>query len=378
MKDFAAASMVCEAWNQLCKPLWKDVLNFYNPHYRNRIGRLRLHQARNNSDDEDEEMETEEREDVKRILKIQETCVHCGKTFKKLMDEMTATLSDKKKKLMSIETIKHYFYVRSDKSMDKASWLDFPRTAIMCRHCLDNFQETESTIVRTAAKKEYKLTDKDLSVLPFIEKHSFAYNVDMTIYPRSLVTSLAIHKHGSLEELQRKQDRQAQITAKRNATMQRKKEKAERKKEKRKNLLQIALGKRGIALRSDSYLCSTFIETGIGDLPEIVRIMSEMSFLWEKTKYKKVFREARRNYYSDEEQDDEQYVRVQAKNKALFEWCRKNMENCPDKSISGEKHKLHAQAVIKKAPDYMRQLITKILQDPSFYERKKPPKVFHN
>lgn len=57
--------------------------------------------------------------------------------------------------------------------------------------------------------------------------------------------------------------------------------------EKRYQELANALAERNLKIRQDSKLCSSYIETGLGQVSEIVDTMELMEFLYKNTKYKK-------------------------------------------------------------------------------------------
>jgi hypothetical protein len=138
-------------------------------------------------------------------------------------------------------------------------------------------------ITKTRAKKEYLLTDDDLSTFDHIEARNPYYRNSpaMMLFLKSDVEQYADEKHqGKLEELQAKRTKKSQ-TIKDNKVA-------------RQNIrteeLKTALEKVGLELRSDSRLCQGYIENKLDQewtLDEIVSMCAEMRWLYQYTDYKK-------------------------------------------------------------------------------------------
>jgi hypothetical protein len=99
----------------------------------------------------------------------------------------------------------------------------------------------------------------------------------------------------------------------------------------RENKLKTKLDEYGLTLRTDSKLCSQYINNGNGNLEEIVRIMKGMEFLYNNTKYHELMgKELRDNIREckmygdrlDEEEIDE--IRENVKKKCVNEYVKKN------------------------------------------------------
>ena len=77
---------------------------------------------------------------------------------------------------------------------------------------------------------------------------------------------------------------------------------ASRQRDARKNALAAALETCGLSLRKDSRLCETWIDTGFGNMSEIVLIMRQMDFLHANTEYPKIMRRMLNEAYEESKQ----------------------------------------------------------------------------
>jgi hypothetical protein len=98
-------------------------------------------------------------------------------------------------------------------------------------------------------------------------------------------------------------------------------------KQERRKTLQTMLTEQGCELRSDSKLCESYIEHGVGDPHNIVRIMREMKFYYTHTNYKNFLNAAYDNYrscrYDYYDRPDPEEMSDQAKTKALSDWVKR-------------------------------------------------------
>lgn len=97
----------------------------------------------------------------------------------------------------------------------------------------------------------------------------------------------------------------------------------------RRRALVDALAARGCELRDDSRICAAFVWFGEGDAEDVADAMAEMAFFVEKTDYREIFRQLKREYIHYHRVDDEedQWVAVPspriahaAKRRALRRW----------------------------------------------------------
>ena len=113
----------------------------------------------------------------------------------------------------------------------------------------------------------------------------------------------------------------------------------------REDALKKALKERGLTLRSDSRLCSEYIESGEIELEEVVEIMAEMDWLFKNTDYKNIMEnemgkqlkiaEQQRYDYGYYERQDINDIRDKAsrlsKDNALKKWlqCETQIDDLP-------------------------------------------------
>ncbi|PKK79837.1 hypothetical protein RhiirC2_704719 [Rhizophagus irregularis] len=84
--------------------------------------------------------------------------------------------------------------------------------------------------------------------------------------------------------------------------------KMEREENDRRNLLTSKLKEHGLSLRSDSRLCNSFIEHGIGDPDRIVQIMTEMNWFFKYTDYDNLRYVYNNDYLNDIDWEDGMFI----------------------------------------------------------------------
>jgi len=181
-------------------------------------------------------------------------------------------------------------------------------------------------ITKTEAKKLYCLTDNDLEDVDCITgSNTFNRSMVSYLYEEEDLKNAAIAKHGSLENLEKKLE-----------LKQKKKEELAKKKmdhvEFRRKELEEYLAKFGLTIRSDSAICSNYInygeKSGLGK-EEIGRIMSEMKFYFDKTNYHSILGDLleENNQYPRYDRDDIETLRSRAKYNALKQYITTNYMN---------------------------------------------------
>lgn len=195
----------------------------------------------------------------------------------------------------------------------------------LCNSC---FNDKGKLIVKTTAMKQYLLSEGDLKKLKYATKYNRLFNVDMKLYIVDDVEKLALEKHESMENIEKKkQERKSIRDEKRNRETQVKKN---RRDELDKHLKILGLD----GVREDSKLCHEYIEFGDKsgyNIEDISRIMSEMKFFCEMTNYRNILKDLRNDYkcgigkaYNE---NDEANVKDQAKDLALEEFVANNKKN---------------------------------------------------
>lgn len=136
-----------------------------------------------------------------------------------------------------------------------------------------------SKIPKSTALKEYKLSEKDLSSIPFETAPNPHYRSSslMSLY---LVAKVSQEKWGSIYNFSLNKIKQQHLSEKRKVT------RLTRQDLRRKKLID-QLEKRGLTLRSDSRLCSQYSRNL--DLDKIVDIMEEMNFYHNHTNYRIIY-----------------------------------------------------------------------------------------
>lgn len=117
----------------------------------------------------------------------------------------------------------------------------------------------------------------------------------------------------------------------------------------RKSALIAKLSEYNLVLRNDSRVCNRFIESNIGDINEVVRIMREMNWFYTKTNYPRVYK-----YYLDESysrakeiirdsygiiRDPDEYEEI------LYEYV--------DRDRISRKAKLEILRIVKNVPEFV-------------------------
>lgn len=197
---------------------------------------------------------------------------------------------------------------------DDENWKDQ-----ICKQCT----EIDALITKTRSKSEYKLTEKDIQSLPFVLRPNPRYKCasPMTLFLTSDVINLSHQKHGGKEGLANKIAKSENIKLKRQQTK-------DNKISNRKKVLQDALSKHGLTARSDSKLCASYIQTGCGNMEDIVSQMLELHFLHTYTKYKSILDDGFRNRGWD---DTAHVIKLESIEKAIEQWVTIASERDMDK-----------------------------------------------
>lgn len=156
----------------------------------------------------------------------------------------------------------------------------------LCEDCRKN-DFRYRMITKTRAISEYKINEKilydsDIYMLECRNPH-YRSASPMVLFLEKQVEELAIKTFGSREGLEEQRMKSQRRREKLLATKKRKAEEKMTMKEKRKKVLVKALKEKGLELRSDSVLCSNYME-GCNEIPleEIVKTMKKMKILYEE------------------------------------------------------------------------------------------------
>jgi len=111
----------------------------------------------------------------------------------------------------------------------------------------------------------------------------------------------------------------------------------------RKNKLIEELAKYGLQFRNDSKLMQAYIEKGEDEIPleNIVTIMREMKFYWEKTNYGNILKTYRNEsinndgeYNNQWTEEDEEKIRDKAKDRVIREYIEKYKDSFEEESAN--------------------------------------------
>ncbi len=360
---------MCKEWNAVTLTLshWQTLLQDHYPDFKDEVGLLWTsctplatgHAEESESDDNTTATATRtpQRISFMKTLHVYRTCASCRKSL------FPRTTTKGKKKRTSVE----HSELEADHSADDNKPQVFPSKAFVCKECVGNFG-AQCLISRTSARREYKLTDDDLKVLPYLEKKQFLRKNLMNLFVKAMVEEMAVQKHGSLDILKAKRDRDKLIAAKRKATIDSKKRKAAEEHEsqrcKRRKLLETHLAEKGLTLRADSHMCERYIEHGDVSVTEVVTIMQEMRFFWNKTPYEKSIKKAKNSFRG--RWTSRHNITQQAKNWALLSCLRQAV-----KSKGGG-----IEALLQDAPPSLAPLIEQVSKDQTLLTRDTPLEVF--
>lgn len=175
-------------------------------------------------------------------------------------------------------------------------------------------------VPKTIAMKEYKLTDKDLTNIPYesLRNPHYSSRNEMMLYPRYLLALASSRKWGTVENLMGKKIKQQQASEKRKNTIK-------NNKNNRIKVLTDALEKRGLSLRSDSRLCSQYILNGGSlSLEKVVDTMEEMNFYYNHTRYKEIYGNIIQKMLEYKGRFDKDEVSEDAKSEALDLFLKNN------------------------------------------------------
>jgi len=228
-----------------------------------------------------------------------------------------------------------------------------------------NLQDEIFNVTSTCAKYEFHLTGEDLAALEWktlegkrtrlfkISDVKLAHEVKVAANPklRTKFNAIEAARERRLKEREEAMKHRKLEIEEENARKQLEAEETERLRKSasiiRKQELTNALTSSGCELRRDSRLCSDYIENGYGNLQDIVTVMVEMKFYFQKTTYSIVIQTLMNSYnyhynyhynsdsddydhydsdYYDSDSDDEVYdnsltnMSIQAKDIALRKW----------------------------------------------------------
>lgn len=218
-------------------------------------------------------------------------------------------------------------------------------------------------ICKTEAKNKYFLTEKDIEHLDYQEKRNpHGKSSPMKLYDLDGITKVFCDKHGldnseqeiksMLDELiQKKSNDKINKESRRKNILEKELVKNGLSKNniiyingskitetmieeiKRRELLVRKLSEKGLKLRSDSKICSEFIENGSLKIEEVVNCMCEMDWLFKNTNYAKIISKeikneiatARNEKWDYDIDDIRQNASLTAKKKAISEWLKNNI-----------------------------------------------------
>jgi len=155
----------------------------------------------------------------------------------------------------------------------------------LCRPCHEKYPEKYNCIVKTRAKTEYCLSDKQLEQLPgplhAVNPH-YRTGPSMLLYLEADCRQLAHRLWGGPEQLKEK-------LKKRTDSRQNRRQTIAEARASRRQTLSAALRAVGLQIREDSQLCQGYIDDTLEDwsLNAIVAMMVEMHWLFNYTPYKK-------------------------------------------------------------------------------------------
>lgn len=163
----------------------------------------------------------------------------------------------------------------------------------VCNECNENCL---TRITATNAKKEYKLSDADLLLLPCETKRNpYSSNrTKMRLFAETQVRKAALNKFGGEEGLEAARLKSFNRSQAILRTKQLKEQAIQKIREKRKNELTCALRKQKMQLRSDSKLCQQYIDgSDEYSIDQLVEIMVRMHIVFEHTNYKAILQNDR-------------------------------------------------------------------------------------
>lgn len=150
----------------------------------------------------------------------------------------------------------------------------------MCANCSPMF-----TISRSQAKTQYNLLDSDLSDL-------YSYDIKTQwghgkMYMLLEVRNRAIEKHFRLIPVTKEEYGHFLnlFLDEKSKKAERRREAVERKQTSREQTLSDALAKHKLKIRSDSYLCKSYVDGSIKDLDHVVTQMVVLDFLFKNCQY---------------------------------------------------------------------------------------------
>lgn len=236
---------------------------------------------------------------------------------------------------------------------------DFDNVCLLCNNkfrsndikiCYNCCKEHNLFICKSDAKKKYLLKDSDLDNVMYISRqHSVWSKISMMLYLVNDIIKVSKKKHN----IKTKKDLLFFLNNKL-------KIKEEKKGKLNKNKLQIInergnklkqkLDEYGLTLRTDSKLCSQYINHGIGNIEEIVKTMKGMEFLYNNTNYHELMGKELKNeireckMYGDRLDEDE----IDKIRESVKKTCVNNYV------------KINGYKSVANLPDYLLQYVEKI------------------
>eukprot|EP01118_Nematostelium_gracile_P004779 TRINITY_DN15704_c0_g1_i1.p1 TRINITY_DN15704_c0_g1~~TRINITY_DN15704_c0_g1_i1.p1 ORF type:complete len:295 (-),score=44.42 TRINITY_DN15704_c0_g1_i1:161-1045(-) len=146
----------------------------------------------------------------------------------------------------------------------------------LCNECSTS-NYLYKVITKSDALKQFKLVERDLEDVNCVLKQNPHYrsSAPMRLYSREEIITVAIEKHGSLEEMESK---------KKDLEIKKRKRQEDNTKltKKREVELKKRLKEAGLEFRNDSWMCKNYILKGKPDIDEVVATMKKMHILYNK------------------------------------------------------------------------------------------------
>lgn len=203
----------------------------------------------------------------------------------------------------------------------------------LCLECL----ASDNVVAKTAARKEYALTEADLAAVPHVMVSGNPCSgrpSSKFLYVRRFLCAVSHRKHGGTDGLAAKKERNAAIAGKRRATLAERRTAldqervaAQEARKEREARLVAALRERGLVRRGDSRVCNEYVATGHRDLELVVDTMDEMRFYHTRTDYIQHIKRIKDEYRESYQWWEHDEVSAKAKRRALAQWLKTQIKN---------------------------------------------------
>jgi len=276
------------------------------------------------------------------LKNLQDPTVATNTTIGKKLDQLKSECKERKIKCTGTKSVLIQRIVEDDlekKDTFEACLKESPLSSRKCqvRPCARRWiqkalKDPEAQLNVTAVKDTYKLTDKDLEPLLFEYRDNpygrgrppmrlfdvvdvvKAYNQKKTlgqkedaeywsyidpdryrqIREQAILQAKKEAEQRIKEEQKEKERKIRELQAEKERKIREEQAEKERKireeqQEARRTLLAQSLNEVGCELRSDSTLCSKYINHGLGDIKDVVKVMREMKFYFDETRYQEEF-----------------------------------------------------------------------------------------